>query len=372
MEFDTLDSGIATDSLLDSNLYQSQCDLSRSIFDEMRVEPRDRQDRDCQIASPQFVDCSADDPFTTSDMRVSVNSNQLPESAAIPETPQPADVDYAAPAVHTQVWGKREVEVHDDGSALYSVKKGDTLWSISSDVLKSEHADDPDYRPTHAEIQRAVKEIARRNHIQNPDRIDVAQRLELKPRTEPIITRDERGHLTGVDYPNGRPAHCFDYDVDGNLTGVRDDDGLQWRKEDGKWNQFNDRGQNINSADSILVSDSGDMTIGSREGEITIDRLGRGSMLMKDSDGRPTEIYYPDGRPSNTITYDDGGNVIQILTDEGFEWRKGANAWEHRSPRGEKIATADLIEVTAEGDIAWKSNDGSQVVLSRDGSTAMN
>jgi YD repeat-containing protein len=303
---------------------------------------------------------------------VPATSNQLPERASVGEAIQPAELTTAKPQAHIELWGKREIEVRDDGSASYSVKKGDTLWSISSDVLKSEHAYDPDYRPSHAEIQRTVKEIAHRNHIANPDRIDIAQRLELKPRTEPIITRDEKGHVTGVDYPNGRPAHFFDYDLEGNLTGVHDNDGLQWRNEEGKWHQFNDRGDNINSADTIRVTDGGDMTIGSSDGEIVIDHLGRGSMLMKDSQGRPTEIYYPDGRPSNTITYDQGGNPIQIHNDEGFEWRKGTNGWDYRSPRGEYISSADLIQVTSQGDIVWKSNDGSQVVLSRDGSTMLN
>lgn len=267
-------------------------------------------------------------------------------------------------------WGSRDFAVHEDGTADYTVKRGDTLWEISKDVLRERHKDEPGYRPTREEIEQQVDEIARHNHIEDPDRIDVGQRLEIPRAGEAGVYRDADGRVTRVEYPNGRPARSIEYDDSGNPTRIASDDGREWRKGADGWKEYDPDGEEIGSADNVSVNEHGDITLQSPESEVTIYHNGREGMVVRDSEGHPTEVHYPDGRPSNTIRYE-GGQPVEIRSEGGNVWRKEGDRWNHYNADGENVGTADSVEVTPEGDITWKSNDGQEVVLRHDGSSAL-
>ncbi len=56
---------------------------------------------------------------------------------ANPEKPTNQPNKPSNPTVVLKTWGSRQFEVKGDGTASYEVKGGDTLWSISQDVLRN-------------------------------------------------------------------------------------------------------------------------------------------------------------------------------------------------------------------------------------------
>ncbi len=83
--------------------------------------------------------------------------------------------------VSTEQWGKREFDASPDGSATYTIKRGDTLWSIANDTLSEQLG----RAPKNAEIATHVKDIARENEIENPDMIYAGKELKI-PISRPI------------------------------------------------------------------------------------------------------------------------------------------------------------------------------------------
>lgn len=71
----------------------------------------------------------------------------------------------------------RKITANDDGSVSYQVKKGDSLWAISTDILEARLG----RKPTNKEIMGMVKGIAgdRQNGIRNQNRIGIGKTYRI-------------------------------------------------------------------------------------------------------------------------------------------------------------------------------------------------
>ncbi|MBZ0185826.1 MAG: LysM peptidoglycan-binding domain-containing protein, partial [Candidatus Obscuribacterales bacterium] len=69
----------------------------------------------------------------------------------------------------------REFTVSEDGSLNYEVQKGDTLWSISKDVLKAKL----NREPNSGEIFAQITEIASASGITNPNKIYPMDKIKV-------------------------------------------------------------------------------------------------------------------------------------------------------------------------------------------------
>lgn len=66
-----------------------------------------------------------------------------------------------------KTWGDRQFTVKNDGTASYEVKGGDTLWSISQDVLRNKLGREP----SNAELMKQIDDIAKASNIADPNLI---------------------------------------------------------------------------------------------------------------------------------------------------------------------------------------------------------
>lgn len=86
------------------------------------------------------------------------------------DTPDGRTIDQAVkPPAGDQQFGNRKFHVNEDGSMTYDIESGDTLWSMSMDVLlargyKAEQI-------TNADILRMINEIAAANGVADPNMI---------------------------------------------------------------------------------------------------------------------------------------------------------------------------------------------------------
>jgi hypothetical protein len=100
-----------------------------------------------------------------------------------------------------ETWGKRAFVVHDDGTAEYTLKKGDTLWDVARDVLKHEN---PGHKPTAKEIREEVGRIAGENGIEKVARVEPGETLVISPRRqEKGEDHGKRSGGTDSDLPEG-------------------------------------------------------------------------------------------------------------------------------------------------------------------------
>ena len=84
-----------------------------------------------------------------------------------PAAPQPAVVAPVQPEVGTEevdeAEGSEENDGVDEAGQEYVAQKGDTYWGYAKYELIAEHQNDPNYKPTDAEIVARMHEIMRRN-----------------------------------------------------------------------------------------------------------------------------------------------------------------------------------------------------------------
>ncbi len=93
-----------------------------------------------------------------------------------------------APPSQTERWGSREVTTNPvDGSRNYTIRQGDTLWSVARDSLQHQNGE----RPSNAQILEQVRNIARENNIANPDRIPLGTELRMP---NPAERRPDQRH----------------------------------------------------------------------------------------------------------------------------------------------------------------------------------
>ncbi|MBS1956013.1 MAG: peptidoglycan DD-metalloendopeptidase family protein [Cyanobacteria bacterium SZAS-4] len=81
--------------------------------------------------------------------------------------PAPPDKPDDAPDAGVKTWGDRQFTVKNDGTASYEVKGGDTLWSISQDVLRNKLGREP----SNAELMKKIDDIAKASNIADPNLI---------------------------------------------------------------------------------------------------------------------------------------------------------------------------------------------------------
>ncbi len=88
----------------------------------------------------------------------------------------------------TERWGNREITTNPvDGSKNYTSRAGDNLWSIARDSLQHQTGE----RPTNAQINDQVRNIARENRIADPNRLMIGTEIRL-PNIEPQQRPEQR------------------------------------------------------------------------------------------------------------------------------------------------------------------------------------
>lgn len=114
----------------------------------------------------------------------------------------------------------------NDAFNQHTVKKGDTLWDICKQHLKDENWGD---EPTIAQIKQEIKDVAKLNHIKDPDKIEVGQVIKFeKPQGEITLVppKPEKPETTGDEDGWEQPASQvvekhfkqMDADQDGFVT----------------------------------------------------------------------------------------------------------------------------------------------------------
>ncbi len=152
--------------------------------------------------------------------------------------------------VSAEQWGKREFDASADGSATYKIKRGDTLWSIAKDTLSEQLG----RAPKDSEISTHVKDIARENEIENPDKIYAGKELkipisrpigELPPREKPSLNpndetpqspREARNALAAPGLGSDRPGESDDSVSERNLVGRERSEGITTSRYEGELN----------------------------------------------------------------------------------------------------------------------------------------
>ncbi len=80
----------------------------------------------------------------------------------------------------TETWGNRDFQKSTDGSAQYKIAKGDTLWSVSRDILTQQYKNQGrDEKPDNDAINNFYRSLADANGITNPDKIKIGQSLTV-------------------------------------------------------------------------------------------------------------------------------------------------------------------------------------------------
>ncbi len=94
------------------------------------------------------------------------------------------------------------------------------------------------------------------------------------------ITKDINGNPTSITYPDGT-TNKVTYGADGNPSELKIMDGSSWKKEDGKWNRYDQQNKKVESSDGdFKVSKNGDL-------------------IAVNKDGSVSEVLHPDGSSEN-------------------------------------------------------------------------
>lgn len=217
----------------------------------------------------------------------------------------------------TEHWGSIEVTANPDGSAVAHVHKGDTVWKIAKETLKHDSRQAPTVRETANEVVDIVRANGKLKH--NPDHIEVGQDISIPKRSQshehhqqqhsehspaadrksgshnsshsdlpsepktaekhptnsdhpqevhkenqPTVVhgdkgqtlyKDDQGHLTGVDYPNGNSVRATNFDSSGHAGRIEIHDNgtgktmVLTRSQDGGYDVQGDPDKHVTKID---------------------------------------------------------------------------------------------------------------------------
>src|SRR5262249_4007114 len=252
------------------------------------------------------------------------------------------------------------VEYDGDGS-LVKVATKDSEWRLEGDKWNEYNAEGKKTNSAKSVEVSSAGDVTIR-HDSGTDTVIYANG------TDSMLTRNKQGHPDDIQYPDGSRREIT-YDRQEQPKLIKVDDGTVWRKEGQSWKNRGKDGKEISRADSVEVSDEGDVTIRTKHDQVTFAPDGRIYGIDRNDNDQPTAIKYENGRPTQKIEYDGDGHAIR-LTTEGSDWRKEGATWNRYSPDGEKIASATSIRITKDGDITFRYQDGSENSIYRNGTTA--
>jgi YD repeat-containing protein len=233
-------------------------------------------------------------------------------------------------------------------------------------------------------------------------------------KTEPVITRDDAGHVTSVTYPNGK-SRQFGYDEAGNLNKITQPDGTTYTKDGDKWipegpKPKTDKGNSLGSGardaageagapsdakddkGKVLgaaiagaagglkrggdfvnpqVAEDGTFTYSTSDGRnFTYTTDGKGT-IKNDKDGstislndssKPTSIEYKNG-DKRSFGYDGDGHLNRVTDTNGQTYTYKDGRW---LGGDDKPADITNFKVDERGRFSYQNRDGQTVTENTD------
>jgi YD repeat-containing protein len=184
---------------------------------------------------------------------------------------------------------------------------------------------------------------------------------------------------TSMTYPDGT-TNRIEYGPDGEVRKMQNRDGSTWKKEDGEWNRYDDKGKKLDDQmGDIKVTEDGDIVGFDKDGKVEMIKHPDGgtthfgedgtSQVTRDIDHKPTDITYPDGT-TNRVDYDEQGNPSELQNRDGSAWKKENGEWNRYEADGKKLDDhLSDIQVTEDGDIVGFKDGKPDIIKHPDGST---
>lgn len=144
------------------------------------VPPSDKQD-------PSKPDVPSDNP-------------QCPKGPDAPPSDNPQDPNAPKEGDQQLKWGDRMFTVHPDGSAEYTVVKGDCVWFVATDVLKARTGKQPSDADIITEVNSIAKASGLTENGRNPDLIYPNDKLIVPP-----APKDDGGQKPPDQKPGDTP-----------------------------------------------------------------------------------------------------------------------------------------------------------------------
>jgi len=109
---------------------------------------------------------------------------EKPEDKKSEDTQKTEKKQETEKSKETDKTDKKEDKTEENTESVHTVKRGDNVWNIAKAQLKKAHKDEPDYKPTNAEIAKLTNELIKINNLHyEPDNyvviIQPGQKLKL-------------------------------------------------------------------------------------------------------------------------------------------------------------------------------------------------
>lgn len=205
-------------------------------------------------------------------------------------------------------WGGRNFEVRGDGGAEYTVQSGDTVWGVSTDVLRKRLGREPN----NGEINTEVNRIAAASGLSNKNLIHPGEKLVVPPPGQDVPPPRPAPQLPPAQ-GQGRPARPGERtplqtvrndvnDAPAQVGGVREVDGYAFPVVGYKGAAVPlHHGSHAGAAD--LFADRGTPVVAFRGGTVTDaswNDIGGWSVSIQQSDGNVAYYAHLDQQPQVT------------------------------------------------------------------------
>ncbi len=283
---------------------------------------------------------------------------------------------------HTGVDG-RSREFAYVASRLSSVKEPDgSLWESSDGKNWN--------RKGASEVRQEVRSIA----LDGTYKVERNDKSSTTTRPDgSIICTDSRSCIVAVSDKFGRRTN-FGYAEDGRLNSITHSDGSNWTSADGKSWKNSQTEQTLNAEIEILSDGSikdktaeperttvtridGVRRVSDRNGTCDLEQRKDGSTVVKDSQGRISEVWHPDGT-ARQYRYNGASRVIEMSEGKwsgraeraAIKWDKTLSTLDgvNWSTRDEKTKWRGDVFVGCDGSQRLVGTEGTRTLTRSDGS----
>lgn len=236
------------------------------------------------------------------------------------------------------IWGDprndREFTINEDGSASHTIRPGETVWSVTKDMLREKTGKEP----TNAEVAKAVKDIEKHNQdkggeIKDANLTKPGQKLLIPP-AEVAAIKEARGEQPAKQQEEGKETETTSKVADKTYTVTRDAKGdatqVEITAEKGVNRVYKRNTQGIWEVDGKPAKD-GEVAIGSKQ---------NGVVRITDAVGGETTIY-----KNGTVSEKPQGGREKITIADGTTYTQDENGdYTKRAPDGNEsqIAAANF------------------------------